>query len=462
MISVVVPVILLFVILLVKKIPKIGGSVTAALAIAGFSALLLCGIFNPIDWLKAWLDGFDRLSWVIWIAIFGMIYSETQTSLGAVDTILDTSRAAFGKSAKGLYVAAFVAMIFFGALLGEGLSVAASVGVLIIPALMDLGLETEEVSATIVLGALLGSLCPPLTNGIVLSASLAGANYDTVLKYSFITVPLLSAIVVGIYTFRLVKIKELPENLRMAESTGEILKKRWKTLVPTLLLVLIMILRYNPWASQVNLDFVAFIFKPFTKLIANIPFIKGLSNLIVLTIVFCTVVAFFYKSVRKRGLVDIAKTGFKNYIPCGKVHVACALMLGAFYAGGLIEKIADWATTLNVHVLKLGGSLAMGLMGMITGSQSTVQNTIFAFFAPALQATGMSPEATALAGSHIAMGAQAFPPTDLCTIVVIGLVAAATGKECNYVKSMMISLLGFLILFLGGVSLLYILPAIGI
>ncbi|MDO4620373.1 MAG: TRAP transporter large permease subunit [Lachnospiraceae bacterium] len=462
MIGVIIPVIVLLAIILIKPIPKIGGNVTAALAIAGVTALLVNGVVNPADWASAWLDGFNRLAWVIWIAIFGMIYSETQTTMGAVHTVLETSRSVFGKSAKGLYVASFVAMIIFGALLGEGLSVAASVGVLIIPAMMDLGLRTTDVSATIVLGALIGSLCPPMSNGIVLASSLAGADYDTVLGYSFITVPLVAIIVIAIYTFKLVKIKELPENLRTNKKVGEILKENWTTLIPTLLLILIMILRYGPWKNTVNLDFVAIIFAPFTKLVSGIPFISGLSNLIVLTLIVCTIVAFFFKPVRERGIGDVIATGFKNYIPCGKVHVACALMLGAFYKAGLIDKISDWAMTLNVHVMKLGGSLAMGLMGMITGSQSTVQNVIFSFFAPALEATGMSANSVALAGAHIAMGSQAFPPSDLCTIVVIGLVAASTGKECDYVKSMMTSLLGFLILYGSGVLMLYILPVMGL
>ena len=95
-------------------------------------------------------------------------------------------------------------------------------------------------------------------------------------------------------------------------------------------------------------------------------------------------------------------------------------------------------------------------MGMITGSQSTVQNVVLSFFGPALVATGMTPESVALAGSHIAMGSQAFPPTDLCTIVVAPLVAGVIGKDCDYVKSMMKSLPGFLFLFFFGVLLLFI------
>ncbi|MEA4891023.1 MAG: TRAP transporter large permease subunit [Peptococcaceae bacterium] len=454
MISVIIPISLLLIIVLVKKIPYIGGNIHVALLVAGASALLLSGIYSPMDWLMAWIDGLNRLSWVILIAIFGMIYAETQLTMGTMDTVLDTCRAAFGKSPKGLYVSAMVAMIIFGALLGEGLSVASVVGVLCISPLFDLGLKPEEISASLVLGALLGSLCPPMSNGIVLSASLAGADYDTVLKWSFLTVPACCVVITTYYAFRFVKIKELPAHLIPQKKAGQILKEGWKVLVPMGLLLLIMILRFGPWDA--DLDFVSMLWSPLIKAVNGIPFISGMSNLIVLSLITVTIVTFFYKKIRERGIGDIVKVGFKKFIPCGAVQVCCALMLGGFYAGGLIDKIAAWAVTLNTAVLKLGGSLAMGLMGMITGSQSTVQNTILSFFGPALIATGMTPERVALAGSHIAMAAQAFPPTDLCTIVVVGLVTGVINKECNYVKSMMTSLPGFLFLYGFGVLLLFV------
>jgi len=372
--------------------------------------------------------------------------------------VLNASRAAFGRSPKGLYAASMIAMVIFGALLGEGLSVATAVGVLCIAPLADIGLEPEQISASLVLGALMGSLCPPMSNGIVLASSLCGADYDTVLKHSFITVPLVCAIVITIYAFRLVKIKTLPENLIPKEKAGTILNKGFKTMIPMYLLILIMILRFGPWASHgVSLDFVKFIWTPFIKLVTPIKFVNGLANLIVLSLVTCTIVSFFFKPVRERGFKDIMKVSWKKFLPCLMVQLCCALMLGGFYASGLIDIIKDWATTLNVNVLKIGGSLAMGLMGMITGSQSTVQNTVLSFFGPALIATGMSANSVALAGAHIAMGAQAFPPTDLCTIVVAPLVAGVLKKNCDYVKSMMTSLLGFLILYGSGVLMLFIL-----
>ena len=188
---------------------------------------------------------------------------------------------------------------------------------------------------------------------------------------------------------------------------------------------------------------------------ANIPFVNGLGNMIVLSLLTVTIIACCFKSTREYGIKNVIVNGWKKYLPCGAVHLCCALMLGGFYAAGLIDTISEWASTLNTHALKLGGAGAMGLMGMITGSQSTTQNVVLSFFGPALVATGMTPESAALAGAHIAMGSQAFPPTDLCTIVVAPLVAGVIGKKCDYVKSMMKSLPGFLFLYGFGILLLF-------
>lgn len=455
MINVIVPIAVMIAIIVIKKIPFIGGKVHYALLIAGATALLMAGIYNPMDWVKAYIDGLNRLSWVILIALIGSIYAETQNAMGTMDVVLSASRAAFGHSPKGLYVASMVTLILFGSLLGEGLSAACVVGVLLIGPMIDLGLEPEQVSASLVLGALLGSLCPPMTNGIVLASSLCGADYNTVLLWSFLTVPFACVVICAFYAYRWIKIKSLPEHLIPKEKVGVIIKEGLTKLIPMMVLVMILILAYGPWNKTVNTNVITYIWGWLQKMVKGIPFISGLSNMIVLSLLTVTILAFCFKSVRAYGVGKTLKEGFKKYLPCGAVHACCALMLGGFYAAGLIQVIADWAVTLNVNVLKLGGSGAMGLMGMITGSQSTTQNVVLSFFGPSLVATGMTPESVALAGSHIAMAAQAFPPTDLCTIVVAPLVAGVIGRDCDYAKSIMNSLPGFLFLFGLGVLLLY-------
>ncbi|MBS4959647.1 MAG: TRAP transporter large permease subunit [Clostridiales bacterium] len=456
MVKVIIPLLVLIGIVVIKKIPVIGGKVHWALLISGAVALLTAGIYNPMAWVSAYIDGLDRLSWVILIAIFGSIYAETQIAMGTMDVVLGASRSAFGHSPKGLYIAGMITLILFGSLLGEGLSAACVVGVLIIPPLIDLGMEPEQVSASLVLGGLLGSLCPPMTNAIVLSSSLCGANYNEVLKWSFLTVPFCCIVIVSFYAFRWIKIKSLPEHLIPKEKAGTILKNGFVKLVPMLTLVLIMILAYGLWNSSVNTNVITYLWGWLQSLVAEIPFVSGLGNMIVLSLLTVTIIACCFKSTRQVGIGTVIKNGWKKYLPCGAVHLCCALMLGGFYAAGYIDIIAEWAATLNTHMLKIGGAASMGLMGMITGSQSTTQNVVLSFFGPALVATGMTPESAALAGAHIAMGSQAFPPTDLCTIVVAPLVAGVIGKDCDYVKSMMKSLPGFLFLFGFGVLLLFV------
>ena len=455
MIKVIIPVVILIAIVVIKKIPVIGGKVHWALLVSGAVALLMGGIYNPMDWVLAYVDGLDRLSWVILIALIGSIYAETQIAMGTMDVVLDASRAAFGRTPKGLYVAGMITLILFGSLLGEGLSAACVVGVLLIPPLVDLGLEPEQISASLVLGGLLGSLCPPMTNAIVLASSLCNADYDTVLKWSFLTVPFCCVVIIVFYTFRWIKIKSLPDHLIPKQSAGAILKTGFTRLIPMLVLVAIMILAYGPWNSTVDTNIINYIWGWLQNLVSGIPFISGFSNMIVLSLITVTIIACLFKSTRDYGLKNIFVNGWKKYLPCGAVHLCCALMLGGFYAAGLIDVISEWAATLNTSVLKIGGAAAMGLMGMIAGSQSTTQNVILSFFGPALISTGMTPESVALAGAHIAMGSQAFPPTDLCTIVVAPLVAGVIGRECNYVKSMMKSLPGFLFLYGFGILLLF-------
>ena len=79
MITVIVPVLVLIVLIMVKKIPFVGGKVTYALIIAGLLALLMGGVFNPLQWVLAWIDGIDKLAWIMALNIFGSIYAASQT-----------------------------------------------------------------------------------------------------------------------------------------------------------------------------------------------------------------------------------------------------------------------------------------------------------------------------------------------------------------------------------------------
>jgi hypothetical protein len=74
MLEIFVPLLLLFIIALVKQIPVIGGNIKVALLVAALSSAIISGL-APLETLLAFIDGIDRLSWVIMLSIFGSIYA---------------------------------------------------------------------------------------------------------------------------------------------------------------------------------------------------------------------------------------------------------------------------------------------------------------------------------------------------------------------------------------------------
>ena len=77
----------------------------------------------------------------------------------------------------------------------------------------------------------------------------------------------------------------------------------------------------------------------------------------------------------------------------------------------------------------------MGLVGMITGSQTTSQNTIFSFLSQILiENLHVDPVLTALGGAHIACAGQTLPPANLTAFVVAGIVGGVLLKEVNPIK----------------------------
>ena len=101
----------------------------------------------------------------------------------------------------------------------------------------------------------------------------------------------------------------------------------------------------------------------------------------------------------------------------------------------MISKITAYTVDLSPHFLKLGGGTMMGLVGMITGSQTTAQNTIFSFLSQILvKNLGVDPVLTALGGAHIACAGQSLPPANLTAFVVAGIVGGVLMKDVNPIK----------------------------
>lgn len=462
MIKVIIPVIALLAIILCKKIPKIGGNVNAGLLTAGALSLILGGVFNPVDWFAAGIDGVDKLAWVICLSIFGSIYASTQVKLGTIDTIMGYLKAKFERSPRILIICIILVLVLAGSLLGDAIAASTVIGVLTIGVLASMGMSGEKITCLIVMGASMGSLMPPISQAFALSSALTATNPDEVLKYGYITVPII-VVLMCIYA----NIIFIDKNTKIPVQNREdkpfnIIKENWTSLIPLMLLILIVIFR------TVNIGGIHFDLVPdvlgkimisenldLYTVLSQITILKGLSNGIVLSIIFVTVVSCMFSKLKGEAKNCIVE-GMANVKTTVLIQVCAGFMLGCFYAGGQIEAVQLFAQGLNENLLKVGGSGSMALIGMLTGSQSTAQNVIFSFFGPALISIGMDPVQVAAAGAHLAAGGMGLPPADLTTFCVAGIVGSMIGKEVDPIKSMIMMIPMCLAMITAGMILLYI------
>lgn len=473
MLSVLIPIAVLLLIILCKKLPKIGGNVQVALLAAGVLSLLLGGVFSPAAWVHAFIDGLDRLAWIIFLSIFGSIYAETQSRLGVIDTIMGALKAKFGKYPRALVVSIILVLVLAGSLLGDAIAAGTVVGVLTVGTLAAMGLAPEYICCIIVMGASMGSIMPPITQSMALSSSLVGVDPDPVMRIGYLTVGIVVVLMCLYVMFRFVKKDMRPEGVvegmdisrYEGMTAGQILRSNAKALLPLCALLVIVLLR------TVKIGGSTFDLGP--TLLKNIVFgtgddavslyawlstatiFKGLTNGIVLSLLVVTVLACCFKKIRS-DLGGVVKSGMGKVKTTVGIQVCAAFMLGCFYAGGQIDAVSAFAVGLNAHVLKLGGSAAMMLIGMLTGSQSTAQNVVFSFFGPALVNSGLNPTYVAAAGAHLAAAGQGMPPADLTTFVVAGIVGGMLGKKVDPLKSMILMIPMCLAFLAVGLIFLYI------
>lgn len=457
MITVIVPVIVLIVLIMVKKIPFVGGKVTYALIIAGLLALLMGGVFNPLQWVLAWIDGIDKLAWIMALNIFGSIYAASQTEMKTLDLVLNVARVSLGRSPKGLIVAIILVLGLAGSLLGDSVASATVVGILVIGILSDMQISAAGIGCIIMMGASLGSIMPPITQAVFLASSLAQVDTTPVVNISYITVGIGFVICTIYAVFAFVKIKALPEHLIPNKTAGQIMHGNWHLMLPLAVLILLVILQT---AAGINL--VQMATGPLMGWLSNITILKGLSNNIVTFLITATLVSLFFKPVRKN-LPKVVKNGVVGALPAVKVELGAALLLGAFYAAGQIEAVQAFAASMEAGALKVSGGLGILLISALTGSQSTGQNTIFSFLAPALTSVGVDPVHAAVASAHIASGGQAFPPVSAPALaisaVVESILVQKLGKDAGKVDPIRVMVLtlpmsiyfvivGFLFLFI--------------
>lgn len=457
MITVIVPVLVLIVLIMVKKILFVGGKVTYALIIAGLLALLMGGVFNPLQWVLAWIDGIDKLAWIMALNIFGSIYAASQTEMKTLDLVLNVARVSLGSSPKGLIVAIILVLGLAGSLLGDSVASATVVGILVIGILSDMQISAAGIGCIIMMGASLGSIMPPITQAVFLASSLAQVDTTPVVNISYITVGIGFVICTIYAVFAFVKIKALPEHLIPNKTAGQIMHGNWHLMLPLAVLILLVILQT---AAGINL--VQMATGPLMGWLSNITILKGLSNNIVTFLITATLVSLFFKPVRKN-LPKVVKNGVVGALPAVKVELGAALLLGAFYAAGQIEAVQAFAASMEAGALKVSGGLGILLISALTGSQSTGQNTIFSFLAPALASVGVDPVHAAVASAHIASGGQAFPPVSAPALaisaVVESILVQKLGKDAGKVDPIRVMVLtlpmsiyfvivGFLFLFI--------------
>src|SRR5699024_2360373 len=120
--------------------------------------------------------------------IFGAIYAESQVKLGAIDTTLNSLRSAFGNSPKGLITAVFITLIIAGSFLGDAIAASAVIGFLVIHSLHEMKIKPEQIGMFILVGASIGSIMPPITQGVFLCASLIDTDPSPLIKIGMVPV----------------------------------------------------------------------------------------------------------------------------------------------------------------------------------------------------------------------------------------------------------------------------------
>ncbi|WP_251978707.1 TRAP transporter large permease subunit [Salinicola avicenniae] len=429
---VIVPMVLLFAIILLP-IPKIGGNVIVGLLGAALAAAVLGGL-APREVLSASIFGIDKLAWVIMLSIVGSVYAESQVRLGAMQTALDLFRALFGRSSAGLVCAVMLTLVLSGSLLGDAIAAATVVGLLVIPTLSALKLSGERIAVIIVMGAVIGSGMPPISQSFYLAASFTGIEPGQVLGRAYATmgISVVVAMAVGAWLVRDVDSRTL---LEAPAPLRQVVRRGWTTLVPMSLLLAIVV--------AASLGFNIFTRTPLVAegvaMLQQVPILKGLAFRVVLAILVALLVSLAFRRVREQGGALVA-AGLRNVAKTVQIQVCAGIMVGVFYQAGLIDTVQQATAELAPHLMALAGGLATIAVGMLTGSQTTAQTLIVSMMAPALTHLGKDPAAVAAGAAHLAMAGQSMPPVGLTTFVVTGLVGGIIGIKVDPVKTMMMAL----------------------
>lgn len=442
MLKVIIPLIFLIGISIFKKIPKVGGNLIVAFVGAGLLALGLGGAWDPRAWFSPWMSSLDSVAFIVYIVLFGSVFSLLQTETGAMETVLNILRALFGRTAKGLVFASLVALYFGGALMGTVAAVGAVIGLLIVPSLDDMDMDPDLICAIIVTGASMGGMMPPVSNAVILSCSLLGIDATSALLVSYITVGI--GLVVISWFFCRVYVGDryqIPESAIPKESAWTIFRSNGKRLIPLAVLIVLVMLNSIP---AIKFDFAKALLNLvklgdgtlYTKL-SKVPFLGKLLNNIVTSMLVAIVTCFLVDRGLAGKLRGKLKKQLRQIVGPEIILVVTAFFLGSFKLGGQNAAIAAWAESMNSPMLLMvGGSAAIVIAGMLTGGQSTAQTMLIPLISPAWSAIGMSATSIALVSSHMAMAGQGLPPADMNTFIIAGLLSGLLGKKVDPLRSM--------------------------
>lgn len=456
---VLIPIAFLILVSMLKRLPLIGGNLTVAFAGAGLISLWLGGAHDPSAWFAPWLKSMDSIAFIFFIIIFGAIFSALQIESGAMGVVLNILRALWGKTPQGLVLATLVALYFGGSLMGTVAAVGAVIGILIVPAMDEMKINEDLICAIVVTGASMGGMMPPVSNAIILACGLVGIDEHEALLISYGTVGIGLAVIAFFFCKVYIGNKySLPEHLIPKETAWEIFSKNWTKLIPIFVLILIVMLNSIP-ALKFNLPKYLLSMIPYGKAtlfaaIAKVPFAGKIVHNIVMAMIAAIVVNILLDFSLVKRVGAKLKMQIKAIVEPEAVLIATAFFLGAFKLGGQNAAIAAWAKSLDTSLLIFGGAAALLVAGMLTGGQSTAQGMLVPILAPAWSAIGISKLNIALASAHLSMAGQGFPPCDMNTFIIAGLIGAIIGRPVNPLRSMMYSAPYCIYLFIVGIIFL--------
>ena len=142
--------------------------------------------------------------------------------------------AKFGKHPRALIVCILLTLTLAGSLLGDAIAAATVIGMMTIGILASMNMQYEKICSIIVMGACIGSIMPPMTQGLALASSLVSADSDAVIKIGYLTVTIVFFIVAIYCSLFLVKKENFPGANKeidikfVGQSANDIIKGNWK------------------------------------------------------------------------------------------------------------------------------------------------------------------------------------------------------------------------------------------